>query len=133
LRHQRDEFAFGWQMRKVRKLQKVCAYLSTELAYFLMRQFQKLFEESELVHHFERRWMHSVAAKITQEIGVLFEHDRLDARTREQKAEHHSGGAAAGNTTIRFDLHEAYLSLDSSKSQSKFKAAKTIKFIDLHV
>jgi hypothetical protein len=43
--------------------------------------------------------MNSVAAKIAIEIGVLFQHDDIDAGARQQKACHHSGGSAANNYT----------------------------------
>jgi hypothetical protein len=59
--------------------------------------------------------MHSVPAKVAQEIRVLFEHDHFDACARQQKAQHYSGGPAARDTAIRADLHEAYLSRESRK------------------
>ena len=41
--------------------------------------------------------MHGVAAKIAKEIGMLFQHDDVDAGARQQEAKHHSGRAAAGD------------------------------------
>ena len=41
--------------------------------------------------------MDGVAAEIAQEVGVLLEHDDVDAGTGQQKAEHHARGPAAGD------------------------------------
>ena len=41
--------------------------------------------------------MDRVAAKVAQEIGVLFEHQHRDPGARQQQPEHHAGGAAPGN------------------------------------
>ena len=45
--------------------------------------------------------MDGVAAKIAQEIGVLFEHDHIDAGARQQEAQHHAGRSAAGDAATR--------------------------------
>ncbi len=62
-----------------------------------VRKLQELLEQSKLVHHLERGGMNGVAAKIAQEIGVLLQHDDLDAGARQQVAQHHPGRAAAGD------------------------------------
>jgi hypothetical protein len=41
--------------------------------------------------------MDRIPAKITQKIGVLFEHEYIDAHTREKKPQHHAGRATSGN------------------------------------
>ena len=46
--------------------------------------------------------MDRVAAKIAQEVGVLFEHKDVDPRAGEQKPQHHAGGATAGDAAARF-------------------------------
>ena len=46
--------------------------------------------------------MNRIAAEIAKEIRVFFEHDDVDAGAREQEAEHHARGAAAGNAALRF-------------------------------
>ena len=45
--------------------------------------------------------MDGVAAEIAQEIGVLLQHDDVDAGAREQKAEHHAGRPAADDAAAR--------------------------------
>ena len=45
--------------------------------------------------------MDGVAAEVAQEIGVLLQHDDVDACAREQEAEHHPRGAAAGDAALR--------------------------------
>src|SRR5206468_10599917 len=64
--------------------------LAAEPGRFLMRQFEKVFEDSQFMHHFERRRMDRVTAEVAQKIFVLFKHHDIDAGAREQKAKHHS-------------------------------------------
>ncbi len=45
--------------------------------------------------------MNGVAAKIAQEIGVLFQHHYIDSGASEQKAAHHSRGTAAHDAAAR--------------------------------
>ena len=42
--------------------------------------------------------MNGVAAKVAQEVGVLLEHDDVDAGARQQVAEHEPARAAADDT-----------------------------------
>ncbi len=73
------------------------ADLAAEPFDFLVRQLQKLVEQPELVHQFERRGMNGVAAKVAEEIRVLFQNDNVDAGARQQKSQHDAGRPAAGN------------------------------------
>ena len=59
-----------------------CADLHADVIDLRMRQLEEFVEQAELVHHFERRGMHGVAAEIAQEIGVLFQHRRLRTPAR---------------------------------------------------
>jgi hypothetical protein len=43
--------------------------------------------------------MNSVAAEITQEVGMLFKHKYVHADARKQQSRHHAGGTASSNTT----------------------------------
>ena len=70
-----------------------------QLLHRLVRQREKRIEQTELMDHFQRRRMDGVAAKIPEEVAVLFQHDDVDAGPREQKAEHHARGAAADDAT----------------------------------
>ena len=74
-----------------------------ELAHLLMRPFQELFEQTKLVHDLERRGMDGVAAKVAQEVRVLFQHHHLDAGACQQIAEHHAGGSASGDAAASGD------------------------------
>ena len=52
-----------------------------------MRPFEQLVEQPEFGHHFERRRMDRVAAKVAQEVGMLFEYARrTPARARSSPA-----------------------------------------------
>ena len=44
--------------------------------------------------------MNGVAAEVAEEIGVLLEHDHVDAGPREQEAEHHARRPAAGDAAL---------------------------------
>jgi hypothetical protein len=39
--------------------------------------------------------MYGVAAEIPEEVGVFFQHDRIDAGAPQQISQHHAGGATA--------------------------------------
>jgi hypothetical protein len=45
--------------------------------------------------------VHGVAAKVAEEVGVLFKDKRIDPCASEQVAEHHAGGAAADDAAAR--------------------------------
>ena len=51
--------------------------------------------------------MDRVAAEVAQEVGVLLQHDDVDAGAREQEAEHHAGRPAAGDAALRLDPDHA--------------------------
>ena len=70
----------------------------------LMWQPEKLIEQTELAHELERRGMNGVAAEIAQEVGMFLQHHHIDARTREQKAEHETARPAANDATPRGQL-----------------------------
>src|SRR4029077_2221783 len=54
LRHEGDEAAAHRQMREVGKHHAVVANLAGKFAQLLMRPFEELIEQAELVHDFER-------------------------------------------------------------------------------
>ena len=56
--------------------------------------------------------MHSIAAEIAQEIGVLFDNDDSNASARQQEAKHHPGGSTAGNAALCFDRGHGTLCAD---------------------
>jgi hypothetical protein len=97
LRHQSDEFAMRGHVREIGDHHSFVANLAGKLKNLLMRALEELVENAKLVHQFERGRVNRITAKVAQEILVLFEHDYIKARPREQKAQHHSGGASSGN------------------------------------
>ena len=101
LRHQRDIFAVRRQMGEITHDQPVLADLAAELFDFLVRQFQKIVEQPELIHELQRRGMNSIAAKIAKKVGMLFQHHDLDAGAGQEKPEHHACRATAGDTAFR--------------------------------
>ncbi len=101
LRHEDQELAVGRQVREVAERDELIADLAADLFDLGVRAFQELVQQSELVHHFERRRVNRVAAKVAEEVAMFLEHDDVHAGAGEQIAEHHPGGAAAGNAASR--------------------------------
>src|SRR5208283_4179896 len=52
--------------------------------------------------------MHRVAAKVTQKVGMFFQHQGVDSGAPQQVPEHHAGRPAAGNAAadLNFIRHE---------------------------
>src|ERR1700683_2393374 len=78
--------------------------LRAQLTLLVMRQFQKLPEKSQLVHHLQRRGVDGVSAKIAQKIFVLFQHHDVDTGASEQKSQHHARRPTAGDAAACMDL-----------------------------
>ena len=103
LRHHGDEFALRRDVAEIRQLKALVADLTDQRLDLLMRQLEKRINQPEFTHQFERRGMNRVAAKIAEKIGVFLQHHDIDAGARQQKSQHHSGGAAAGNAAPGHD------------------------------
>ena len=97
LRHQRDELARGRQVAKVSGLHREIAYPAAHRTQLLVRQLEKIVQQPQLVHYFQRGWMHGVAAKIAEEVGVLFQDDNFHSGTRQQVPQHYTGRPATHN------------------------------------
>src|SRR5438876_6116392 len=95
LGHERDEFATRGKFSEISDRHDLAINHSLQLAHFLMRLFQELVEQPELMHQLERRWMNGVAAKITVEISVFFEDSDGHASSCEQITSHHTCRTAA--------------------------------------
>src|SRR5207302_2282795 len=72
-----------------------------QLAHFLMRTFEKVFDDPQLVDDFEGRGMDRVATKVAQKILVLLKYDDIHAGARQKIPKHHSRRATAGDATTR--------------------------------
>ena len=79
------------------------ADLGAEPFDLLVRHFEERVQQAELVHQFERRGMHRVAAEVAEKIRMFFQHHDIDTGARQQKAEHHAGRTAADDATGRGD------------------------------
>ena len=90
LRHEGDEFAAGGKVREIRERHIVIADLAAQHAQLLMRPLEEIVEHAKLVHDLERRGMDGVAAEIAEEIGVLLQHDDIDAGAGKKKSKHHA-------------------------------------------
>ena len=91
-------------MREVRYFDKFVSDLRPESADFLVRTLQKIVEQPQLAHDLECRGVDRIAAEVAQEIGMLFENENRDPGSGEQKAQHHTGGAPAGDAAANRNL-----------------------------
>src|SRR5437763_15396509 len=89
LRHKAEKLAVRRQVSQIGERDKFIADLPADFSDFLMRPFEKLFDQAEFVDDFERRGMNRIAAKVAKEISMLLKHDYRDTRARQQKPEHH--------------------------------------------
>ena len=99
------------QVAKSATVIAVVADLAASCAASWCGSAQEFVEQSQLVHQFQRRGMDGVAAKIAEEIGVLLQHDDVDAGPRQQEAQHHPGRTAADDAATRregFRRHRVY-------------------------
>ena len=103
LRHQGDEFAAGRQMAEVRHLDALGADLSRSAFRPSDAALQEVVDQAQFAHQLERRRMNRVAAEIAEEVRMLLQHHDVDAGARQQEAEHHSRGPAAGDAALRGD------------------------------
>jgi hypothetical protein len=91
-------------MREVRYFDKLVSDLRSQPADFLVWTLQKLVEKPQLAHDLECRGVDRIPAEIPQEIGMLFENENGDPGSGEQKPEHHTGGAPAGDAAANRNL-----------------------------
>jgi hypothetical protein len=101
----------GRQMAEIRNGHGFRTNLARKLADFLMRTLQKLVQNPEFVHDFEGRGVNGVSAKITQEVGVFFEHHNIHAGPGKKESQHDAGRTTSGDATTGLDrvIHADHL------------------------
>ena len=112
LRHQRDVLGAGRQVGEVGEGVFLVAEECADRLRLLVRQREELVEQAELVHQLQRGGMNGIAAEIAEEVGMLLQHDDVDAGARQQKAEHEPARPAADDATARGELlgcHSCFL------------------------
>ena len=90
----------GGQVGEIRQADGIVPDLSRQMAHFLMRTLEKIVENAQFVHDFERRGMNRVAAKIAQKVGMLLQHDNIHSHAGQQKTQHHASRTASGDTAL---------------------------------
>jgi hypothetical protein len=61
-----------------------------------VRAAPEILEDSKLIDQLKGGGVNGIAAKITEEIGMFFEHLNIDTGAGEQEAQNHSRRSAAG-------------------------------------
>ncbi len=103
LRHHGDVGRPHREVRQVGDHHPLLAELAAEARHLLVRQLQELVEQAELVDHVEGRGMDGVAAKVAQEVAVLFQHHCLHTSARQEEAQHYACRAAAHDAALGRD------------------------------
>jgi hypothetical protein len=95
LRHHDDAAAARRQVGEIADAKMLVAELALDVGELRVRQGEELVEQAELGQHVGGRRMDRVAAEIAKKVGVLLQHDHVDAGARQQEARHHPGRPAA--------------------------------------
>ena len=98
--HHRNEGVLDVHAAEVRNSDGFIAELAVHLLQLLMWDLQETVDQPQLVHYLQGRGVNRVAAKIPEEIGVLFQHYRLDTGAAQQVTQHHARRPAADNATM---------------------------------
>src|ERR1700730_11659474 len=86
-------------MAKVREGIFVAAEALDDDGFPLVRQLKELIQQADLEHPLHGGRMSAVAAKIAQEIAMLFDDGDVDAGAREQETQHEPARPAANDAT----------------------------------
>src|SRR5256712_13749017 len=80
--HESEETAVSREMGEIRNRDDILSHLTGEVSYFLMRAFQELVQDTEVLDNVKCGWMDRIPAKITYEIAVPFEHEYMHGHAR---------------------------------------------------
>jgi len=105
LRHQRDELAGCRQVAEIRDGDALVGDPRGDARHLVVRAREKGVEQPQLGHQLERGGVDRVAAKVAQEIAVLFDHDGADPGASEEQPGHHPGRPAARHDEARLLVH----------------------------
>jgi hypothetical protein len=81
LRHESHEFAARRHMAEIGDIEFGISDYQPNGLHLPVRQLQEILQEPEFFEHFQSRRVYRVAAKIAEEILMLFEHRNLDPLT----------------------------------------------------
>jgi peptide chain release factor 3 len=95
LRHKRDEFALGRETREIGYMDHLAAEVGGDLLQLLMRLAKKLFQQTKLVHEFERGRVNGVASEVAEKIFVFLQDHDFHARPSQKEPQHDASRAAA--------------------------------------
>jgi len=88
---------------EIRRGEGVIAEDASGRGQLLVRDLQKLFEESEFIHEMKSGRVDRVAAETAEEVLMFFENGDGDAGAGEKIAEHDAGGSSPYDATGGFE------------------------------
>src|SRR5580704_816851 len=94
LRHEGHEFTKGRQMTKVGYFKLGVSNDQPQRLDLLMGQAEEFLKQVDFFEHFKSGRVNGVAAKVAEEVLVLFEHCYRDATPGQKVTEHHAGRSA---------------------------------------
>jgi hypothetical protein len=100
LRHHRDERRGRVQMAQVAENDFLPGNRAARFRQAVMWPLKKTLKHPQFVQYLHRRRVDGVTAKIAEEVSMLFQHQRVDSRTRKQQSGHHPGRPAAHDHDI---------------------------------
>ena len=86
---------FSFSRAEVGDTDRSVAKLGVHFLQLLVRNLQEVIDQAQFIHHLQGRGMDGIAAEIPEEVGVLLQHNRLDAGATQQIPQHHAGRTAA--------------------------------------
>ncbi len=98
LRHESDEFAAGRDMAEIGHLERSASNHGAGGSNLLMEKLQEFGEDSQLVEDIEGGGVHRVAAEITEEVLMFFQHGDAHAGAREKVTQHDSRRSPTDHT-----------------------------------
>src|SRR6187402_740665 len=103
LGHEHDIGTRRPKLREVHERDLLSVEVSAQAGHLLMRHFQELFKQAQVLHDLRRRRMDGISSKVTEKVFMLLQHDRLHTCPSHQISQHDPRWPSSCNATL--DLH----------------------------
>lgn len=85
--------------------------LNGDLGHLGVWQLPELLQPSQLMHQLQGRWMNGVSAEVTQEVGVLLQHDHVNTLPGQQNARDDARRATPGDNDLGVHLYHPSITI----------------------